>query len=114
MVNVTPLGAVFEFPLTPQTAQQTVQDLASNHTHKVRFSTHAKHRMRQRGVTISQVFSVLCSRHSSFTEMPCQTPKGNWKFNLTGFAASDRLDVVIDLRKIETSPEAYIVTVFFP
>ena len=105
---------VKEFPLRAQTAQRVVQHLAANNTEGIKYSAHARQRMYERRVTTRQVLHVLQSKHSTLTELPCQTPKGSWKFNLTGFAAGERLDVVIDLRKIETAPEAYIVTVFFP
>lgn len=112
MSEKPPIGNVTEFPLSNKTAQQTIMDMACYHSEKIRFSTHAQQRMLERGVTTLEVLSIMKSKHSQFTEAPHQTPKGSWKFNLRGCAAGNVTEVVIDLRRIETSPNAYIVTVF--
>lgn len=111
MTDKPPIGNVTEFPLSEKTARKTLVDMANHHSEKIRFSTHAQERMLERGVTTAEVLSILKSKHSQFTEAPHQTPKGSWKFNLRGCAAGKVTEVVIDLRRIETMPNAYIVTV---
>ncbi|MGE4502570.1 MAG: DUF4258 domain-containing protein [Thiomicrospira sp.] len=102
---------IVTFPLQDKVAKQIIRDLANNQTHKVRFGQHAKQRMTERNVTIRQVFDVLKSANSYFTERPHPTPGGSWKCNLLGIAAGERIEVVIVLKECETEPNAYIVTV---
>lgn len=112
MPEKPPIGNITEFPLSLQTARNTIIDMACHHSEKIRFGIHAQQRMIERSVTTAEVFSILSSKHSLFTEAPHQTPKGSWKFNLRGCVAGKVIEVVIDLRRIETAPNAYIVTVF--
>ncbi|MGI9276234.1 MAG: DUF4258 domain-containing protein [Endozoicomonas sp.] len=102
---------VKEFPLTPQTAKKIIQDLAKNHSQRIRFGSHARERMAERNVSNRQIFSVLRSDHSFFTENPHPTAGGSWKFNLQGFAAGVTLEVVVDLQRHDEDPSAYLVTV---
>lgn len=111
MADKPPIGNVTEFPLSEKSAQNTIIDMACHYSERIRFSAHAQERMLQRGVTTLEVLSIMRSRNSQFTEPPCQTPKGSWKFNLRGYAAGKVTELVIDLRRIESSPGAYIVTV---
>ncbi len=99
------------FPLQDKVAKQIIRNLASNQTQKVRIGQHAKQRMTERNVTIRQVFDVLKSASSYFTERLHMTAAGSWKCNLLGIAAGERIEVVIDLKECETEPNAYIVTV---
>jgi hypothetical protein len=102
---------IVEFPLQDKSAKKIIQDLATNHSHSIRLRQYCKERMRERGVNIRQIFQVLKCPRSRFTERPCQTPRGSYKFNLQGFASGELIEVVIDLHNSETDPEAYVVTV---
>ncbi len=102
---------VVEFPLKDRSAKKIIQDLATNHSRNIKLRKHCKERMKERGVSIRQVFQVLKCPHSQFTERPHQTPRGSWKFNLRGVSCGERIEIVIDLHNSETDPEAYVVTV---
>ena len=103
--------SVREFPLSAIAARKIVKDLAENHTSRIRLSNHARERMKERGVISRQVLEVLRSKNSYCTEEPHPTPSGSWKFNLKGFAAGSNLEVVVDIKRHDEDPMAYIVTV---
>ena len=108
---MTEKKTVIEFPLSVKSAKTIIQDLAEHHSSSIKLSSHCRQRMRERGVTIRQIFQVLKCPHSQMTEEPHQTAAGSWKFNLKGFASGDRVEVVIDLKNSEYDPSAYLVTV---
>lgn len=112
MPEKPPIGNVSEFPLSEIKARETIVDMANHYSERIRFGSHVQQRMLERGVTTVEILSVLKSKNSQFTEAPHQTPKGSWKFNLRGCVGGKVTEVVVDLRKIETSPDAYVVTVF--
>lgn len=99
------------FPLQEKITRKIVQDLALNASHKIRFGSHAKQRMIERGVSTKQVMTVLQDNASRFTEKPHLTPNASWKFNLQGFAAGEIIEVVVDLKNVESDPNAFVVTV---
>lgn len=101
-----------EFPLSPISARKIVQDLANNHTGRIRFTRHARERMVQRSVSNRQILTVMRSRSSIFTEDPHPTPQGSWKCTMRGFAAGIHIEVAIDIRRHDQDPTAYVVTVF--
>ncbi len=103
--------AIQEFPLSSSSARTLIMDLANHHSHRIRFSRHVRERMQQRGVSNRQIFQVLRSKSSRFTEPPHPTASGSWKFNLLGRAAGDWIEVVIDLKRHDHDPSAYLVTV---
>ncbi|WP_375748466.1 DUF4258 domain-containing protein [Vibrio sp. HN007] len=102
---------IYEFPLTSQSAKKLVNNLAINDTSKIFLGAHARERMEQRGVTRMQLFQVLSNKHSRVTEAPHQTPRGEWKCNLQGIASGEIIEVVVSLRKHDTNPSAFVVTV---
>lgn len=100
-----------DFPLQPKKAREILITLATEYTHYIRYSKHAKERMVERGVTNKQVFDILRSRYSRITEGPAPTPTGTWKLNLLGFSSGESIELVIDLKRLEDAPTAYLVTV---
>ncbi|MDA9558252.1 DUF4258 domain-containing protein [Vibrio sp.] len=105
------LEGIDEFPLTSASAKRLINELANNHTSRVYIGAHARERMEQRGVTRMQIFQVLSNKHSRITEAPHQTPRGDWKCNLQGIAAGEIVEVVISLKRHESDPSAFVVTV---
>ncbi|CFQ29384.1 MULTISPECIES: DUF4258 domain-containing protein [Yersinia] len=103
--------AISEFPLSPISVRKIVNDLATNHTSRIRMSTHAKQRIAERRITLRQILSVFASKHSRFTEAPHQTAAGDWKFNLQGIAAGDVIEVVTVLKRHENDPTLFVITV---
>ncbi|WP_263081559.1 DUF4258 domain-containing protein [Endozoicomonas sp. Mp262] len=110
-MDVTKPRPYKEFPLTRQSAKKIIKELAKKYSSRVKFGKHARERMIERNITNRQVFEVLRSDHSFFTEEPHPTPKGNWKFNLQGFAAGATVEVVVDLKRHDEDPTAFVVTV---
>ncbi len=106
----TPL-TVKEFPLSQGSARKIINNLASNHTGRILLSAHAKQRMLERRVTLRQILNVLGHVRSRFTELPHQTPAGDWKCNLQGMAAGELIEVVVVLKRFETDPSAFVITV---
>lgn len=102
---------IVEFPLKDKSVKKIIQDLAANHSSSIKLRKHCRDRMKQRGVSIRQIFQVLECTHSKFSERPCQTPRGSWKFSLKGVASGELLEIVVDLHNSETDPEAYVITV---
>ncbi|WP_017445233.1 hypothetical protein [Gayadomonas joobiniege] len=58
-----------------------------------------------------QLFQVLQNKHSRMTELPHQTPNGDWKCNLQGIAAGEVIEAVVSLKRHDFDPSAFIVTV---
>lgn len=94
MTTNEPQG-VDEFLLTEGTAIKIINDLAKNHTHRIRWSKHVKTRMLERGVTSGQILTLLKSRHSVFREEPYPELNGDWKFNLKGLAAGKVIELAV-------------------
>lgn len=102
---------VEEFPLKERTAQRILNELASNESGKIKFSTHAKERMQLRDVTMVQVMTLLKSEHLYFQESPHQAPNGDWKANIEGYVIGERIRVTLAFKKLETDPSVIIITV---
>ncbi|MDX3774869.1 DUF4258 domain-containing protein [Chromatiaceae bacterium AAb-1] len=111
MTTNEPQG-VDEFPLTEGTARKIINDLAENHTHRIRWSKHVKQRMQERGVTSGQILTLLKSRHSVFREGPYPEPNGDWKFNLKGLAAGKVIELAVVLKNHHKDPSSVLVTVW--
>lgn len=103
---------VYEFPLTEGTARKIMNDLAENHTGKIRWSKHIKERMVERDITTLQVLTLLKSTRSIFREGPYEEPNGDWKFNLKGMAAGKVIELTVALKNHYDSPTSVLVTVW--
>ncbi|WP_145542911.1 DUF4258 domain-containing protein [Yersinia frederiksenii] len=103
MESNTPLRypgmTVREFPLSAISARKIVNDLAMNHTGRIRISRHAKQRMPERCITLRQILHVFASKHSRCIEVPHQT------------AAGDAIEIVTALKRHEDDPPVFVVTV---
>jgi len=104
--------SISEFPLTENSARKIMNDLANNHTHRIRWSGHIKERMSERGVTMRQILTLLKSRHSVFREGPYPEANGDWKFNLQGLAAGQLIELTVALKNHHDQPSSILVTVW--
>ena len=111
MHSTTPDG-INEFPLSESSARKIINDLAERHTNRIRWSTHVKERMAERGVTARQILTLLKSKRSVFREGPYETPNGDWKFNLKGMAAGTVIELTIALKNHHNDPKSTLVTVW--
>lgn len=103
---------IAQFPLQENAARKIINDLAENYTNRIFFKKHIKERMSERGVTTSQILTMLKNRHLVFTEGPYEEPNGDWKFNVKGKAAGDRITIVVALKNHHEDPKAALVTVW--
>lgn len=111
MSKKNPQG-VYEFPLSEVTARKIINDLASNYTHRIRWSKHVKDRMIERGVTTGQILTLLKSKRSVFREGPYEEPNGDWKFNLKGMAAGQVIELTVALKNHHECPSSVLITVW--
>ena len=102
----------YEFPLTDKTARKIVNDLANNHTNRIRWSKHVKSRMLDRGISSGQILILLKSKNSVFREGPYEEANGDWKFNLKGMAAGKVIELTVALKNHHEDPKAALVTVW--
>ncbi|MCF4008716.1 DUF4258 domain-containing protein [Rheinheimera sp. UJ63] len=101
-----------ELPLTEVTARQIINNLAEQHTDRIRWSKHVKERMQERGVNTGQILTLLKSKHSVFREGPYPETNGDWKFNLKGMAAGTVIELTVVLKNHQYSPSSVLVTVW--
>ncbi|MBB1485560.1 DUF4258 domain-containing protein [Oceanospirillum sediminis] len=104
-------SVISEFPLSIQSAKNLIRDLSENHSTRIKFSKHARERLLERDITLTQVFSVLSSRSSRFFEQPWLTPSGDWAMSLEGIAAGDSIRIPLVLKRLESDPSVLIITV---
>ncbi len=80
---------VDELPLTEKTARKIINDLAENHTQRIKWS-----------------------KRSVFREGPYLEPNGHWKFNLKGMAAGKIIELVVALKNHHDNPSSILVTIW--
>lgn len=84
------------FAMSATTFRSKVRALARA-SENVRFTVHARMRMRQRGIDDLQVLHVL--RVGVVEEGPALDIRGNWKATLLGMAAGERVRVAAVLHE---------------
>jgi Domain of unknown function (DUF4258) len=84
------------FAMSRASFQAQIRDLARVSAN-VRFTAHARVRMRQRGIDDLQVLHVL--RAGLVEEGPALDIHGNWKATLAGMAAGERVRVAAALHE---------------
>ena len=103
-----------EFPLSNKAARQIIKEILSNDDSRFFMTRHAIDRMNERGITESQIRNVLLSPSSYVSENTSQTPRGDLKLNITGWSAGTVIDVTVALRRVESDPHAFVMTVKIP
>ncbi|WP_126456878.1 DUF4258 domain-containing protein [Sulfuriflexus mobilis] len=94
--------------MTQRRALQLIRT-AAQETDRVEWSSHAKKRMRQRKVSMTQVLRVL--KTGGILEGPYEDIKtGHWKCRLEQFTAGDNVNVVVAIERNEDSTPIIIVT----
>ncbi|MCW8356206.1 MULTISPECIES: DUF4258 domain-containing protein [Marinomonas] len=111
MKKNNPQGKVV-FPLSEFTARKIINDLAENHTNRIRWSKHIKERMLERGVTTGQVLALLKSKRSVFREGPYLEINGDWKFNIKGMAAGSIIELSVAIKNHTDNPTSILITVW--
>ncbi|WP_305843183.1 DUF4258 domain-containing protein [Photobacterium leiognathi] len=103
---------ILEFPLRMGTAKKAIHDLAINHEHRIRIGAHTRQRMKERDISIRDIFNVLRSQHSIMREEPARQPSGDYICALDGVSAGEKITVVIALKNFDHDPRALTVTVY--
>ncbi|TYL46513.1 DUF4258 domain-containing protein [Marinomonas sp. IMCC 4694] len=111
MKKNNPQGNVV-FPLSEFAARKTLNDLAENHTNRIRWSRHIKERMLDRGVTTRQILTLLKSKRSIFREGPYLELNGDWKCNIKGMAAGSILELSVVIKHPADNPTSILITVW--
>lgn len=62
--------------LGEESAKRILSEIAAD-TKNVKFTTHARERMKERQITSAQI--LRCLRHGRITEGPAREASGNWK-----------------------------------
>ena len=103
---------VVKLPLSIQQAAQILQQVADD-TRRLIITYHADERMRERGITRTDVIRVLST--GRIVEGPGQSAKGNWEMRVEGISAGSyvTLGVAIDYTVLEEQDcVAIIITTF--
>ena len=102
-------GAVIPLNLNPASAQRIVRDLAKESA-RVRLTRHARERMAQRDITLTQL--LTCLRSGRIAEGPARNVRGDWEFRMEGIAAGDRINVVAALTTDRNGNRIIVITVY--
>jgi len=97
------------FKMNDANMLRIIRHLAQD-TGNVYIKSHAKKRMRQRQITLSQVYA--CLRKGAIAEPAHTTIRGAWKCTLQHRHAGDEVNVVAVLEKDESGDWIAVVTVF--
>ncbi len=87
-----PKGNIEPINLTESGAKQYVQDALAPEGF-LRLSGHARDRMEERGIVITQIRDVL--KQSVITEGPYKDTQGRWNCRFEGYAAGEGLCVIV-------------------
>lgn len=102
-----------EFPLSGASALRIIREIAVNHTHRVKFSYHAKSEsLPDDNLTFKQVLSSLSNRSNHITEGPYPDARGSWICNVRGVGAGDNIETVVKLTRLESDPSLFVITVW--
>ena len=103
------VGKPVLLPLSRPLALKIIQE-AGNDSSKVFFTAHARARMRQRRISITQVLRCLCKGRIS--EGPVRdVMKGGWKCTVEHYTAGEQIGVSVGIETTD-SREVTVITVF--
>ncbi len=96
-------------PLSGPLALKIIQE-AGKDSSRVFFTAHARARMRQRRISITQV--LRCLRRGKISEGPApDVMKGGWKCTVEHYTAGEQIGVSVGIETTE-SKEVSVITVF--
>jgi len=103
------MNKLLPFKLNDANMLRLVRETAL-HSENIYLTKHAKKRMRERGISRTQI--EYCLRSGNIDEPAHVTVQGNWRCCLRCVHAGDLVKVVVDLEKDEASRWLMVVTVF--
>ena len=75
-----------------------IRDVSQNDDGRLIFSRHALERMRQRGITDTEVMNLLESPVSRIPHEPEEDLRGDWRISIRGAAAGRDLEVAVAVK----------------
>ncbi len=100
---------VLKLNLSRPQALQLIREIAQD-SDRVKFVSHAKARMNERGITDMQV--LRCLRRGRIIEGPSRSTKGNWEMRMEALSAGDVVTAAIALDHDEDGNMIIVITVF--
>jgi hypothetical protein len=97
------------FRLNDQNLRRLISETA-NDSGRVFYTPHAKQRMRERKITLTQVLD--CLRSGTVSEPAHTNLQGNWQCTLTRRNAGDLVRVAAALERTEDGDWVVVITVF--
>jgi len=95
--------------LTRQEARRLLREIAADSA-RVFVTKHARKRMRERHITLTQV--LCCLRNGRITEGPARSTKGNWEMTVEVLSAGDTVVVVAALDIDDRGEYVLVVTAY--
>lgn len=77
-------------------------------TRRIKWTAHARQRMRERGITTRQV--LRCLLRGRMAEPVHRSVHGDWQCKLTVLSAGDALEVVIAIDAVSVPPDCVVIT----
>jgi hypothetical protein len=108
-VIITGMAKPVALPINDANMLRIIRELAQD-TVNVFFEPHAKKRMKQRGITTTQVYA--CLRKGVIDEPAHENIRGNWKCTLRHQHAGDLVRLAAAIEKDESGDWIAVVTVF--
>lgn len=108
-VIIMGMSKAVPIPLNDANLLRIIRDLAKD-SENVRLRTHARDRMKQRGISFTQVLS--CLRKGTIDEAAHESIKGDWKCTLRHQHAGDMVRVAVAIEKDGYGNWIAVVTVF--
>jgi hypothetical protein len=102
-------GKVVPIGLSPVRATQLLRQTAKASA-RVFFTRHVEVRMRERGITRTQV--LRCLSHGRVVEGPSRDVKGNWIMKLEVLSAGELIAIVAALDRDEAGNMIIVITVY--
>lgn len=96
--------------MTEHTALRLIREIAADSS-RVFLSAHARQRMRERHISVRQVFE--CLKRGQIAEPPHQDTRGDWKCTVSWLHAGDDVNVAVAFKRDEQSGELLIVITVF-
>lgn len=96
--------------LTSQAALRIIQAAAADSA-RVFLTHHAKQRMKERKITLTQILD--CLRRGRISEPPHRDIHGNWKCNVSRFHAGEDVTVSVGIKRDEQTGDFLIVITVF-
>lgn len=101
-------SGIVRFRLADATAKHHLERISAN-TERVKFTSHARARMQQRGIGPELVLN--CLRKGTITESSVLDVRGNWQRRIERYASGENIGCAVSIDMDD--PRAIIITAFW-